>query len=327
MSESKQYTEELYKIRSLLIVTSLQKRRDIEALELIKKFSDELSWNLEELTIDKVVWEYVLERGYDPKEVFCHPKILLSKPVTSLYYRGLSGLSIKTAKNYIGSIENLEKGNPRARITEEKALRISQTYNKFICFSIKGSEGWTLENGYRTIIATMGISIDGTMRNRIGEIAEKRIRLLIVEWLIDNGLIVEPELEREVAINEMYPDCYLLKDDVEMSFGSEPDISFKRGNELISIIEIKGGVDPAGALERYGAATKSFQEAIRVSSMCKNIYLGAVFTDELKRRIELDRLVDSNFDIVRLLEDSEYRTGFFRELFHHILRITDQVFP
>jgi hypothetical protein len=31
---------------------------------------------------------------------------------------------------------------------------------------------------------------------------------------------------------------------------------------LLAVVEIKGGIDPAGALERYVAATKSFQHAL-----------------------------------------------------------------
>ena len=44
MTESNHYTDDLRLIKSLLIVTSLQKRKDIQAINLIKKFSDNLTW-------------------------------------------------------------------------------------------------------------------------------------------------------------------------------------------------------------------------------------------------------------------------------------------
>ena len=41
----------------------------------------------------------------------------------------------------------------------------------------------------------------------------------------------------------------------------------------MAVIEVKGGTDSAGALERYGAAKKSFEHAIEVSPRCKNFYI------------------------------------------------------
>lgn len=322
MTESSQYTDDLRLIKSLLIVTSLQKRKDLQAIKLIKEFSSELTWKpFSNLLIDKDVWKYAVEKqGYDPKLVFCHPDVLTYKPATSVYYRGLCGLSLKAAKNYFGAVEPLEAGNPRARLGNEKALKMARTYNTFICSIIKNSTDWTLENGYRTIIATLGITIDGIMRNKVGEIAEERIRTQILEWLLERSLIVEPSLTKN-QLSENIPSVCSLKGNVIMRFGSEPDISFSRDDVLLAVVEIKGGIDPAGALERYGAATKSFQHSIHVSPRCKNFYLGAVFTPELERRISTDRLVEKTFNIIEILDDPEKRQHFFNELFHHTLRL------
>jgi len=322
MIKSNEYGHELRLIKSLLIVTSLKKGEDLTAKNLIEKFDKKLEWMpLDNLMIDEEIWDYaVSQKKYDPKFIFCHPEILLHYPITSLYYRGLCGLSQKAAKNYFGAVENLERGNPRARIDYKKAELMARTYNTFICSIIKNSTYWTLENGYRTIIATMGISLDGTMRNKIGDIAEERIKTLILEWLIDNGLIKDENLTKEKIYEELPRDC-LLKKDVLMRFGSEPDISFSVNDKLIAVIEIKGGTDPAGALERYGAATKSFQHSIEINRRCKNFYLCAVFTKELKKRINEDRLVEKSFDIIKLIQNPTYRSDFFKEIFHHTLRL------
>jgi hypothetical protein len=69
------------------------------------------------------------------------------------------------------------------------------------------------------------------------------------------------------------------------------------------------------------AATKSFQHAISVSPKCMNFYLGAVFTEELKKRMDADRLVHKRFDIIKLLEDSQEQEDFFDEIFRYALRI------
>lgn len=322
MTESDNYTDELRRIKSLLIVTSLQKREDLKAIKAVKEFTGKLEWKpLSDLMIDPMAWAYAVdERGFDPKLVFCHPEVIESNPTTSLYYRGLCGLSLKAVRDYFGAVDSLEAGCPNARLDHEKVLRMARTYNTFICSIIENSTDWTLENGARTIVATMGITLDGRMRNKVGEIAEDRVRTLILDWLVEHNLIVTPSLTKEQVYQDM-PGICVLHGDVTMRFGSEPDISFARGDELLVVVEIKGGIDPAGALERYGAATKSFQHATNVSPRCRNFYLGAVFTDELSRRITSDRLVEKTFSIIEVLDDPTVRDEFLTELFHHTLRI------
>lgn len=322
MTEPSQYTHDLRLIKSLLIVTSLQKRNDLKAIKLIRAFPGRLNWKpLSKLLIDPQVWAYaVTTQRCDPKLVFCHPSVLRYSPATSLYYRCLCGLSLKAARDYFGAVESLESGSSRASLGDAKALKMARTYNSFICSIIKNSTDWILENGNRTIVATLGITLDGVMRNKVGEIAEERIRTLILEWLSDRDLIVEPSLTKG-RIHEKIPNSCTLKGNIKMRFGSEPDISFMKDNELLAVIEIKGGIDPAGALERYGAATKSFQHAVQESPRCKNFYLGAVYTPELKKRIGKDRLVEKTFNIIEILDKPEARSRFFNELFHHALRV------
>ncbi|RJP30626.1 MAG: XcyI family restriction endonuclease [Candidatus Omnitrophota bacterium] len=317
-----EYSEEIRRFRSLLIVTSLQKRRDLHALHFIQNYLEDLDWNLlDHFLIDQEVWVYVVDtQKYDPKLVFCHPDILLANPSTCLYYRGLCGLSLKAAKEYMGSVDMFEMGKSKTALGEEKALKIARTLNTFICSVIKNSTDWTLENGKRTIIATLGITLDGVMRNKIGHVAEERIRTLILEWLLENELIISPKITRDQIYSEISP-VYTLPQNTIMRFGSEPDISFIRDDALKLVIEIKGGIDPAGALERYGAATKSFQHSISISPRCKNFYLSASFTQELNKRINEDRLVERAFDIIELLDNPKMRERFFEEIFHHTLRL------
>jgi len=317
-----EYSDELRKIKSLLIVTSLQERKDLRAVRAIRSFRGNLDWKLlDQLLIDPESWDYAVEqRGFDPKLVFCHPDLLLGHPESSLYYRGLCGLSIKAAKEYFGAIENLEAGSTRAKIDRDKAIRMARTYNTFISTIISNSFDWTLENGRRTIIATLGITLDGSMRNRIGDIAEQRVRIVVLEYVVDRELLVKPRASLEKLAFAGQKE-FRLKHDTIMLFGSEPDISFKSKGQLLATVEIKGGIDPAGALERYGAATKSFQHAVSVSPQCQNFFLSAVFTKELSSRIDRDRLVNKSFNIVDVLQDKTVRGDLLTELFHHTLRL------
>ncbi len=316
------YVEDLRLTKSLLISTSLQKRLDITARQLIDGFRDPLVFEpLQRLMIERKAWEHAKQLRSKPQLVFCHPDILLAHPVTSLYYRGMAGLSIKAAKDYFGAVEALEAGRNRTPLATDKAIKMARTYNLFISSIIVNSVKWTLENGHRTILATMAISLDGTMRNRIGDIGEDRVRRMMIEWLIDRGLVREPRLRRD-DLPVVLPRTVDLTGGVSMRFSSEPDISFIQNGVLKATVEIKGGIDPAGALERYGAAMKSFEHAIQQSSRCRNFYLGGVFTGELNRRIKDDRLVEKTYSIIELLQDEAMRSDFFDELFNHTLRIT-----
>jgi len=75
-------------------------------------------------------------------------------------------------------------------------------------------------------------------------------------------------------------------------FGSEPDISILNPEEeeprdlLIGAIEVKCGLDPAGALERYGAAKKSFEDR----SVRKTFNLTKVFFDPEEKHRFLDHI-------------------------------------
>ena len=134
------YTDNLRKIKSLLIVTSLQKKIDVKAFKSLEKLKIDLDWNPKSsLMIDEDIWDYIVNtRKYDPKLVFCHPAVIVEQPTSSLYYRCLTGLSIKAAKEYIGSIDSIETGRIRAKLPFDKALKMARVYNTFICSIIKG---------------------------------------------------------------------------------------------------------------------------------------------------------------------------------------------
>lgn len=320
--EKNEYTDNLRKLKSQLMAATLKEKRDERSYKAVKRSRIRLDWGArDELMIDDEVWEYIVsDQGHDPKEVFCHPDVLMESPLTSLYYRGLAGLSIKAARDYVGAIENLENGSTKAKLSRAKALTMARTYNTFISSIIRNTKNWKLEDGSRMVLATLGITFDGVMRNKIGEIAEERIRVLLVEWLESNELIAFAT-PRSMIHEKTLQKEYQLRGGVIMQFASEPDVAFLKNGELLAVVEIKGGIDPAGALERYGAAIKSFEDSIKKSPRCKTFYVGGVFTDELTRRINADRLVEKSFSVIEILQQPAAREDFLRELFHHTLRV------
>ncbi|MEW9806432.1 XcyI family restriction endonuclease [Mesorhizobium marinum] len=321
------YVTALRKIRAILITSKLKERLDQIARGNLDGFAEELDWSkLDELGIDEDAWKYVTQQlGIDPKVVFCHPDILSHDPSLSLYYRGMSTLSLKAIREYAGSVESAESGKGR-KFSAKQLPALTSTYNQFISAIIGGVDDWTPDDGHRAIIATMGITLDGVMRNKIGEVAEGHVRKMVVVAAHEAGLILEPPINDEILAKEPLPRRYLLDGDVRMTFGAEPDISFHKvagdQNTLVCVIEIKGGTDPAGALERYGAAQKSFQSALGENNKCQNFFLSAVYTDELTKRIAADALVHRFYDIIELLEDKDVRDTFLKEVFHFTLRIS-----
>ena len=77
------------------------------------------------------------------------------------------------------------------------------------------------------------------MRNKVGGVAEERIRTLIVDWLSERDLI----LEQKKLITKVSSKCTLRKN-IIMRFGSERIYHYLK-MMLLAVVEIKGGIDTA----------------------------------------------------------------------------------
>lgn len=264
--------------------------------------------------IGERAWEHVKRLNSDPRLVFAHPEILRREPATSEYYRGIALLPRKRVNDLAVNVDSWEKGK-RATVSMEKASTVACFYNSFITSIIEGSTDWSLENGYRNLIANMAIGLDGSMRNIVGQMAEETVRNRIADWLRSNDLIVS----HDDASN-----TYSLPEGYAMRFGSEPDIEFSRHGErepeVVATIEIKGGKDPAGALERLGAILKSFDNA---PPGCANMLITGVATKEMRKRLA-EGGITKVFMLDDLAVDGEKWRAFLNEVFHHTVRITER---
>ena len=252
------------------------------------------------------------------KLVFAHPKVLATHPDTSLHYRGIATLSLKRVSSIAVSVDSWEKQPNRARVSYENALKVARLYNVVISSIISNSTDWSLEDGYRNVLATIGISLDETLRNIIGQEAEQAVKARIFEWLKgESGISYSTEVNGK---------SWLLGDGVvvRMEYSSEPDICFEvlldNGSwHVVSTIEIKGGTDPAGALERLGAVKKSFdQTPVRT----KNFLVAGVLTKEMRNQLEKMQ-VESYFVLHEILHNDRKWVEFTNEIFHHSLRLLD----
>ena len=121
------------------------------------------------------------------------------------------------------------------------------------------------------------------------------------------------------------------REDIRMHFGSEPDIEFQRllknsGSpiwETVSVVEIKGGTDPAGALERLGAIKKTFD---RTPAGSRNFLVVGVTTAEMRRQMK-EMPMAGHFMFHEVMHSNERWREFINEIFHHTLRLLDSPRP
>lgn len=287
---------------------------DIEIRDKLQNMEDDFfDYNNQEyLCIEPSAWNRVIEIGIKPLLVFAHPDVMKQVPESSLHYRGLALLSRKRVSEIAGNIDAWEQGG-RARITDDKALKLARLYNTVISCIIIDNIAWTFENGYRNILATIGITEDGSIRNYIGSLAERSIKERILKWVIDHNLLLNPsQINQDIKAGSWELVCGVL-----MKFSSEPDIVFMKAGDLAVMIEIKGGKDPAGALERLGAIKKTFDES---PIGCKNFLIVGVVTNKMGERLSETRL-EKYFLYDEILDKTQYWEEFMNEIFHHALRI------
>ena len=307
--------------RAQIISHRIRLRVDEAVRAKILAFSGDLTGRPEQYGIDLVAWRYVEENGIKRRLVFAHPNMLRTHPDTSLHYRGIATLSLKRVQQIAGSVDRWEKAPDRVRVTEERALRVARLYNTVISSIIRESTDWTLQNGYRNILATMGITEDGALRNIIGQEAETAVKDKIINWL-------ESHSGKACSADETRTRWVLGDDEnLRMIFGSEPDIRFERKSpnddwDTVATIEVKGGTDPAGALERLGAVKKSFD---RTPVRSKNFLVVGVVTNEMRYQLE-QMHVERVFDLSEILYLGDKWQQFINEVFHHTLRLLDKPF-
>lgn len=304
--------------RALLISKKIQAYPDRTSIELIDSYRVSLDFesNREKFGINAQAWNKVLEANIEPKFVFAHPKLLHAHPSISLYYRGISTLSLKRVQQLATSVEKWESGLLAQVPSITRCELVAKLYNKVISAIVLNLKNWSLEDGRRNLLATIGVSLDGTLRNVIGKQGERAIKERLLEWLTNHDSISVRQDKNIVFIGET--------ESKRMVFANEPDIRFEIQDDkgvwqTMCTIEIKSGTDPAGALERLGAIQKSFAET---PARCRNIAVLGVVTPEMRRR--LDRLnVARDFNLFEILNNPNEWDEFVKEIFIHTLRVSE----
>ena len=299
-------------------------------VEQLYDWSDRAQWQIGEDAFIYVASHPVLHLI----QVFCHPRLLREHPRLLAYYRNIAVLSQKgvgylagvDVKKYETDVEN------KYALDSAQAVALASVFNEHISLIVDSSiQSMTNDELHGILLTSTGAQIDGSWRNAIGEEAEKVVQRLLVKEARERnvlaalisraGLTVEQydptNAQTQVSQIERYRG-FLLTNGTSMLFSSDPDVSLLNAQgTTVCAIEVKGGADPAGALERYGAAKKSFEEARRVTPGVTTILVASCITAEVRVRIASDPTISSYYNLTEMLtERSPANARFMREVYN-----------
>lgn len=258
-----------------------------------------------------------------PIQVFCHPRLLREYPQLLAYYRNIAALSQKSVGYLINvdvkKYEN-DQSNSHTALTTQQVFSLTRLFNEHISLVIDSSiQSFTGEELNAMLLTSTGAQIDGAWRNAIGEEAEKVVQRLLVKEAVKRGLLIafmprvgavierygSENFEEQLGNIEKYRGIQLANQ-TSILFSSEPDITLMGKNGIPwGVIEIKGGTDPAGALERYGAAKKSFENTLKDAPDAETILIASCLTNEVKERISNDNTITSSFNLTEIIKEKE----------------------
>lgn len=254
-------------------------------------------------------------------QVFCHPKLLREHPQILAYYRNIAALSQKAVAYLVKiNVKRFETDTiNQVTMAHSQALALAHLFNEHMTLIINSSlQTITEAELYGLLLASTGAQIDGSWRNAIGEEAEKVVQRLLIKEVKERNLLAalilrsgqavelyDPtRIEEQLGQIERYRGI-LVTNGMSILFSSDPDVTIlDRQGATVCALEIKGGADPAGALERYGAAKKSFEKARRAAPKTTTVLVASCITSEVYNRIQHDPIISSYYNLTELLSES-----------------------
>lgn len=219
------------------------------AYELEEIQGENLNWDA--LGISQDAWNKIIHRGIKPILVFAHPQVLTSSPRSLAYYRTLAMVSQKSMSRVgFGSIGKFEQG--AVLPNDDTALAAARILNDIISRLVEVDDYVDAREFDLWRGMAAGTQAQGSWQNAKGQRVEIEVKRFIRNRLDEAGLI-EEESPGGLQIQ--------LTDARRIIFSDEPDIAIFNETAIECAIEIKGGIDTAGVLERIGAAMKSLSRA------------------------------------------------------------------
>jgi hypothetical protein len=310
-----------YGVRSLFFHRDIKGRNYEEFLRKIGSLKlNEYEWSgVQQIGISKKAWTRSTKNEINPIFLFCHPDVIVNDASLVAYYRGIAGIPLKAIRKIAFDTIKFESGEKI--IKPEKALELSRVINEFISKILEEDEDYSLKDATIMYYATVGAFLEGSWRNNKGKVIADEVKRMIYEYFLSEKLMKSVVLSKgketksikDIPIEEIKG--MVLTNDSKVEFGSEPDIGLidKRGI-LTGMVEVKGGLDQAGALERYGAAKKTFDEVLNRNPRAYTIYLASCITPTVRKRIEADRAVRKIFNLTNVFFVEEEKEKFLKEI-------------
>ena len=206
-------------------------------------------------------------------------------------------------------------------LNTQDALAWAKLFNSHISAIIESTLTISFEDIKSLMFSSAGATIDGSWRNKIGEEAETMVKSYIIRFCLNENLIysmIDRSRSPEPFDNKVdYISNILeykgakLQNQKSILFSSEPDIIFiDKSGKSIAVIEVKGGADPAGALERLGAIKKSLTRPATITPMSKQFCWLAVLLKKWKFDCMPDKFIDSFFNLTSIINDMDKRQEF-----------------
>ena len=222
-----------------------------DAIEAVK--GENLEWDLTLLKISQSAWDKIIHRGIKPITIFAHPDIMTTVSRSVSYYRMISMVSHKSMSQIGLSSSPYEKDNVFP--SQEKALAMAQRLNEIISSLIEADEKIDAREFILWRGMAAGSSAQGSWQNTKGDRAEIVIKGMLKRRFREEKLLPA----QDMGDDEDRYSHVTLTDSRVVVFGDEPDIAIFQEGKTSVVVEIKGGIDTAGVLERVGAAIKSLK--------------------------------------------------------------------
>ncbi len=333
--------KESYLLKSTFFYSKLKANGYFDLFTDVQKLSNiegaSLNWNQrDKWKISPSAWDTLTKSNIAPMLVFVHPKILQLNPSFLKYYRSVAMISQKGLKALTGvsNIEKIEAGKIESgKLPLKSVNNIVGIINEILSLVVSLATNLDSNEIQGMMYATAGTNIDGSWRNSIGAEGERVIRSIILKEILAHNEVssITDRQNKTTAIDELHENKILDEIDTiktvnlingySILFSSEPDISmFDDEGAIVGIIEIKAGLDPAGALERLGAMFKSFENTLAEYPDAITILVASCITDEVEARLGASMSVRQKY-ITTKITSSENNQRKFANRMRRILKL------
>ena len=281
-------------------------------------WEDRIHWR-----VSNDAWETLARADIAPLKVFAHPKVLMEHPKLIRYYRNVAAISQKGVGYLTFDVAGFESGTKQS-LSYKEATKLAKLFNLHISSVLESTTGIAETQITGLMYASAGTGIQGSWNNKVGQEAATRVNSYLIRHALSQQLIAAT-IDRQ-GNHHAYSqkvdyirtvDSYQgvkLSNGWTIKFGSEPDVTFLSSSGVPEcVIEVKGGVDPAGALERLGAIFKSFEAARNDNPAVRTVLVASCITGQMGKRLERNALVDSIYNLTKLMLDLEDRERFIAE--------------